>query len=108
MESVIIMSEIRSFPRSRSEPRKRILLIPVVLLAIGWVLLFIPGLQFIGVVLSLTGVLTFFLVGVVFADLWAAHRRTKQIIRDREARDEETTDDVDLDEDPFEETLGDE
>jgi len=80
----------------------------VVLLAIGWVLLFIPGLQFIGVVLSLTGVLTFFLVGVVFADLWAAHRRTKQIIRDREARDEETTDDVDLDEDPFEETLGDE
>ena len=102
------MSEIRSFPRSRSEPQKRILLIPVVLLVIGYALLFVPGLQFIGVVLSLTGVLTFFLVGVVFADLWAAHRRTKQIIRDHQARGEETTDEVDFDEDPFEETLGDE
>ena len=102
------MSEIRSFPRSRSEPQKKILLIPVVLLVIGYALLFVPGLQFIGVVLSLTGVLTFFLVGVVFADLWAAHRRTRKIIRDREARGEETTDEVDIGEDPFEETLGDE
>jgi len=80
----------------------------VVLLAIGWVLLFVPGLQFIGVILSLTGVLTFFLVGVVFADLWAAHRRTRKIIRDREARGEETTDEVDIGEDPFEEAVGDE
>ena len=71
-------------------------------------MLFVPGFQFIGVVLSLTGVLTFFLVGVVFADLWAAHRRTKQIIRDREARGQETSDDEDLEKDPFEETLGDE
>ncbi len=71
-------------------------------------MLFVPGLQFIGVVLSLTGVLTFFLVGVVFADLWAAHRRTKQIIRDREAGGQETSDDEDLEKDPFEETLGDE
>ena len=80
----------------------------MVLLAIGWVLLFVPGLQFIGVILSLTGVLTFFLVGVVFADLWAAHRRTRKIIQDREARGEETTDEVDIGEDPFEEALGDE
>ncbi|MBY8996196.1 MAG: hypothetical protein KGD60_00595 [Candidatus Thorarchaeota archaeon] len=102
------MSEIRSFPRSRSEPQKRILLVPVFLLAIGSAMLLVPGLQFIGVILSLTGVLTFFLVGMVFADLWAAHRRTKQLVRNREARGLETRDDEDLDKDPFEETLGDE
>lgn len=102
------MPEIRSFPRTRSEPRKRILLIPIVLLFGGSALLFIPGLQFIGAILSLTGVLTIFLVGMVFADLWAAHRRTKQLIKDREARGMETETDEDLDEDPFEEAYGDE
>lgn len=102
------MPEIRSFPRTRQEPQKRILLIPVVLLVSGTLLLFIPGLQFIGSVLSLTGVLVIFLVGVVFADLWAAHRRTRQIIKDREERGLRTEEDEDLDEDPFEEAIGDE
>ena len=70
--------------------------------------MFLPGFQFIGAILSLTGVLTIFLVGMVFADLWAAHRRTKQIIREREEKGLETKDDEDFDEDPFEEALGDE
>ncbi|MFX1482928.1 MAG: hypothetical protein ACFFCP_07035 [Promethearchaeota archaeon] len=102
------MPEIRSFPRTRKEPEKRILLIPIVLLFGGVILLFIPGWQFIGSILSLTGVLTIFLVGMVFADLWAAHRRTRQIIKDRERRGLETPDDEDIGEDPFEEVTGDE
>ena len=101
------MPEIRSFPRTRQQPQKRILLIPVVLLLGGTLLLFIPGLQFIGAILSLTGVLTIFLVGMVFADLWAAHRRTQQMIKDREERGLKAEEDEDLDEDPFEEVIGD-
>lgn len=101
------MPKIRSFPRTRHEPQKRVLLIPVILLVGGSILLLFPGWQFIGAVLSLTGVLTIFLVGMVFADLWTSHRRTKQIIRDREERGLQTEEDEDLEEDPFEETLGD-
>ena len=101
------MPTIQSFPRTRHEPQKRILLIPVFLLVGGSILLLIPGLQFIGAILSLTGVLTIFLVGMVFADLWTSHRRTKQIIREREERGLQTEEDVDLEEDPFEEALGD-
>jgi hypothetical protein len=67
-----------------------------------------PGWQFIGAILSLTGVLTIFLVGMVFADLWVAHRRTKQMIKAREERGLKTEDDDDLIEDPFEEAYGDE
>lgn len=93
---------------TRSEPQKRILLVPIVLLIVGVVMLSFPGWQFIGAVLSLTGVLTIFLVGMVFADLWVAHRRTKQIIKAREERGLETEEDEDLDEDPFEEAYGDE
>lgn len=102
------MPEIRSFPRTRQQPQKRILLIPVFLLLGGTLLLFIPGLQFFGAILSLTGSLTVFLVGMVFADLWAAHRRTQQMIKDREERGLMTDEDEDLDEDPFEEVIGDE
>ena len=102
------MPEIRSFPKSRAEPQKRILLIPITLLIVGVFLLAFPGWQFIGAILSLTGVLTIFLVGMVFADLWVAHRRTKQIIKDREERGLETEEDEDLVEDPFEEAYGDE
>ncbi|MFW9792893.1 MAG: hypothetical protein ACFFEE_01220 [Candidatus Thorarchaeota archaeon] len=98
------MPEIRSFPRTRSEPRKRILLIPVSLLFAGSILMFFPGFQFIGAILALTGVMTIFLVGMVFADLWTSHRRTKQLIQAREERGLKTEDDEDLDEDPFEET----
>lgn len=68
----------------------------------------IPGLQFLGAILSLTGVLTIFLVGMVFADLWTSHRRTKQIIKDREERGLSADKDDDLQEDPFEEAPGDE
>ncbi|TFF92619.1 hypothetical protein EU545_00430 [Candidatus Thorarchaeota archaeon] len=97
---------IRSFPRTRREPRKRILLIPVVLLGGGTILTFIPPFQFIGAILALTGVLTVFLVGMVFADLWASHRRTRQIIEEREKRgldtSEESLEEID---DPFEEIL---
>ena len=46
-------------------------------------------LRFIGAVISLTGVLTIFLVGMVFADLWASSRRTKDIIKAREERMEQ-------------------
>ncbi len=98
------MSRIRTFPRTRTEPRKRILLIPFILLFGGGFMLYIPGLQFLGTILSLTGVLTLFLVGMVFADLWASHKRTKQIIKEREEQGLITEDDEDLVEDPFEET----
>ena len=68
---------------------------------------FIRILAFLGIILALTGVLTLFLVGTVFADLWAAHRRTKHLIEDREKRqkelEEEDVEAPDI-EDPFEET----
>ena len=102
------MPEIRSFPKTRSEPQKRILLIPTILLVVGVIMLAFPGFQFIGAILSLTGVLTIFLVGMVFADLWVAHRRTKQMIKAREERGLKTEEDEDLVEDPFEEAYGDE
>ncbi|MGQ4911141.1 MAG: hypothetical protein ACP6KW_03145 [Candidatus Thorarchaeota archaeon] len=103
--------KVKSFPRARSEPRKRILLIPVALVVIGYLMMiqwwffgWLP-LQFIGAILSLTGVMTIFLVGMVFADLWSSHRRTKQIIKAREERGLETTDEsLEEMDDPFEET----
>jgi len=105
------MRELRSFPKTRTEPRKRILLIPIILIVLGylmlvewWVFGLLP-LRFIGAILALTGVLTVFLVGMVFADLWVAHRRTKQMIKDRELKGLPTEDDDDLIEDPFEETI---
>ncbi len=59
-------------------------------------------LMFWGAILSLTGALVMFLVGAVYADLWAAHRRTQQMIKDRNERFAE--DEVADIEDPFEET----
>jgi hypothetical protein len=44
---------------------------------------------------------------MVFADLWAAHRRTQQIIKDREDKGLPTEQDEDMIEDPFVETLDD-
>ncbi|MGD9396892.1 MAG: hypothetical protein PVJ05_10725 [Candidatus Thorarchaeota archaeon] len=105
------MPEIRSFPRTRSEPRKRILLVPIFLLVIGYLMLTewwifgILPLQFLGAILSLTGALTLFLVGMVFADLWASHKRTKDIITAREERGLSSKRDEDLVEDPFMEAL---
>lgn len=98
---------VRAFPRTRKEPQKRVLLIPVILVFGGLFLTTIQVLRFIGIVLSLTGVFTIFLVGVVFADLWAASRRTKDIIKAREARGIETPEEP-IDEDPFVDTLFDE
>ncbi len=108
---MIVMSAIRSFPRTRNEPRKRILLIPITLIVLGylmlvqwWIFSLLP-LQFFGAILALTGVMSVFLVGMLFADLWAAHRRTKQIIKSREEQGLPTERDEDMIEDPFEETL---
>jgi hypothetical protein len=101
---------VRSFPETRDSPRKRILLIPVVLLVLGAVLVYLhPWLStgFIGAIVSLTGVLTVFLVGMVFADLWASSRRTHDIIRAREKRQAETAAETETSEDPFEEEIGD-
>ncbi|MHA2209815.1 MAG: hypothetical protein ACXABV_11635 [Candidatus Thorarchaeota archaeon] len=79
--------EARAFPRTHREPRKRILLIPIILMVGGLVLnLAHPSLRFIGTVIALTGSLTVFLVGMVFADLWVSARRTKQFMKEREAR----------------------
>ncbi|UCE09671.1 MAG: hypothetical protein JSW61_11950 [Candidatus Thorarchaeota archaeon] len=78
---------VRAFPETRDEPRKRLLLIPIILIAGGLGLSMLhPALQFIGAVLALAGALSVFLVGMVFADLWAASRRTRDIIKAREER----------------------
>ena len=66
-----------------------------------------PDLRFIGSIIAMTGVLTIFLVGMVFADLWAASRRTKDIIKAREARGITVTEEP-LEKDPFVDTLEDE
>ena len=68
-------------------------------------------LRFIGAVISLTGVLTTFLVGMVFADLWASSRRTKDIIKAREERmaqeEKEELEEKTDESDPFLDTLDD-
>lgn len=78
---------------------------------IGYLLTYVQLLMFWGVIISLTGALVTFLVGTVYADLWAAHRRTQQMIRDRDERFSEQGE-ADFDEpvirDPFEETYDDE
>lgn len=102
-----LIMTVRAFPQTRKEPQKRILLIPVLLIFGGLLLTTVQVLRFIGIVLSLTGVFTMFLVGVVFADLWAASRRTKDIIKAREARGVEDVQEL-ADEDPFVDTLFDE
>ncbi|MHA1960964.1 MAG: hypothetical protein ACW99U_12075 [Candidatus Thorarchaeota archaeon] len=99
---------VRAFPETRDEPRKRLLLIPVILMAGGLGLSSLhPSLQFIGAVVALAGALSVFLVGMVFADLWAASRRTKDIIKAREERgvaDSERP----IEEDPFVDMLSEE
>ncbi|MFW9920668.1 MAG: hypothetical protein ACFFED_13775 [Candidatus Thorarchaeota archaeon] len=103
--------KVRAFPETRKEPRKRILVIPPVMIFGGLGLMLLhETLRFIGAIISLAGVLTVFLVGMVFADLWAASRRTKDIIKAREKRIEELGEEEkkDYDEsDPFLDTLED-
>ena len=97
--------KIKSFPETRNEPRKRILLIPIILIFGGLGLAWLsPVLQFIGSILALTGVLTVFLVGMVFADLYAASRRTKDIIKAREKLQKDIAEESG-DYDPFIDTL---
>ncbi|MFW9887252.1 MAG: hypothetical protein ACFFER_03670 [Candidatus Thorarchaeota archaeon] len=107
--------QARAFPRTRREPQKRVLLIPVILV-IGGLLLNLahPYFRFIGTVIALAGSLTVFLVGMVFADLWVSSRRTKQIMKEREAKINEESDalseegfdeDDNADPDPFKESF---
>ncbi len=107
--------KIRAFPETRTTPRWRVLAIPFVLTFGGFGLMLLhESLRFIGAVISLTGVITIFLVGMVFADLWSASHRTKDIINAREKRQKEdeeiktseNTDGVD-ESDPFLDTLED-
>ena len=68
---------------------------------------FVTILQFLGTIIALTGALTTFLVGAVYADLWASHRRTQQMIKERQKEGLSTTEeDIEAPaiEDPFEET----
>lgn len=105
---------VRAFPATRQEPRKRVLLIPVVLIVSGVLLNFVPVLRFFGTILALTGVMSIFLVGMVFADLYAASRRSRDIIKARKARDAEFNGLARADRnelfvsDPFDESFGDE
>ncbi|TFG31793.1 hypothetical protein EU528_05190 [Candidatus Thorarchaeota archaeon] len=102
---------VRSFPRTKNKPKKRWLLVPILLMFVGYLMTFVPLLMFWGAIISLTGALVIFLVGTVYADLWAAHRRTQQMIKDRDERfaEEELPDIEDpVSEDPFEETYEDE
>jgi membrane associated rhomboid family serine protease len=98
---------VRSFPRTRDKPQKRILLVPILLMFGGWGMTSITILQFLGTIIALTGALTTFLVGAVYADLWASHRRTQKMIKDRQKEGFKTPEeDIDkpIIEDPFEET----
>jgi len=79
-------------------------------MVVGYLMTYIHFLMFWGVIVSLTGALVTFLVGVVYADLWAAHRRTQQMMKDRDERfaDQEGAAINDpVDEDPFVETYDD-
>ena len=78
---------------------------------IGYAMTSVQILMFWGAIISLTGALVMFLVGIVYADLWAAHRRTQQMIKDRDERfAENDVPDVEepVIENPFEETYDDE
>ena len=97
---------VRAFPRTRDSPQKRILLIPVLLIFGGLLMMQVQYLAFIGSVVSLAGALSVFLVGMVYADLWAAHRRTRDIIKAREARGIEDEEELDADYDPFVDEIG--
>ncbi|MBD3406418.1 MAG: hypothetical protein GF411_09930 [Candidatus Lokiarchaeota archaeon] len=97
---------VKAFPETREEPRKKILLIPPVLILGGWGLTILhESLRFIGSLIAFTGVLTVFLVGMIFADLWVASRRTKDIIKARERRMRESGGEADDPDDPFIDTL---
>ncbi|RDE15758.1 MAG: hypothetical protein C4K48_02965 [Candidatus Thorarchaeota archaeon] len=101
---------VRSFPRTHNKPPKWILLVPFILMVGGWAMTFVYFLQFLGSIIALTGALTIFLVGAVYADLWASYRRTQQLIKGRQEEGRVTSAAADIPpaEDPFEETFGEE
>jgi hypothetical protein len=73
----------------------------------GWAMTFVYILQFLGTIIAMTGALTSFLVGAVYADLWASQRRTQKMIKEREKEglaSQEEDSDRPIIEDPFEET----
>ena len=66
----------------------------------------IQVLAFFGAIISLTGALSVFLVGMVYADLWAAHRRTRSIIKAREVRGIKGDEELEDEYDPFIDEIG--
>ena len=66
----------------------------------------IQVLSFLGAIISLTGALSVFLVGMVYADLWAAHRRTSSIIKAREERGIADEEELGDEYDPFVDEIG--
>ena len=66
---------------------------------------YIPYLQFLGIIVSLAGTLSFFLVGMLVAELWASSKRLSKIA---ETRDNERAAETEVFEeyDPFEDLLG--
>ncbi len=100
-----ILMTVRAFPPTREEPKKRLLLIPVVLIFGGMGLTMLhPALRLIGSIIALTGVLSVFLVGMVVADLWAASRRTRSLARERDVGAVLSAEGVETD--PFEDAVG--
>jgi hypothetical protein len=79
-----------SYRRPSDESNKYLIIVPLVLLIIGIILTYLhPVLStgFIGIVLSLAGVLSCFVFGMLFADLWSTSRRASQLSKEREERE---------------------
>jgi hypothetical protein len=88
--------------RSRDAPDKNLILIPLIFLTVGIILTYLhPFLStgFLGMVLSLAGILACFMSGMIYADLWSTSRRLRSLAKDR---DNETDDSSQIFYDPFE------
>jgi hypothetical protein len=59
---------------------------------------------FFGIIVSLAGVISLFLVGMVFADLWASARLTKSVAKSKTVSDTEAGETSSV-YDPFEDEL---
>jgi uncharacterized membrane protein YccC len=97
----------RPFPATRQEPRKRILLIPVGLILGGLSLTYLHrwlSTGFFGIIISLAGVISLFLVGMIFADLWASARLTKSLAKAKGTTGTEAGENMSVS-DPFEDEL---
>ena len=97
----------RPFPETVRAPNKRIFLIPVALIFGGLLLTYLhPWLStgFFGIVISLAGVVSFFFVGLLFADFWASAHLTKSLMKDKGAVEVEEGERSSVS-DPFEDEL---